>query len=199
MEENLKPLTELIVEKYKVFLLKLQYPIRVGEHPNTAFGLSFAYNYAIAVKDVEFVNAITKSARNFYENDVTCPISWEPSGFDFLSPCLEEAAMMKRVLPKEEFVVWVDNFLPQLKDKNYSLEVGIVSDRTDGKMVHLDDVNFSRAWSLNKIAEGLPEYAHLKNLANQHINYSLPGIVGDSYEGGHWLGSFAIYALDSSR
>ena len=130
-------------------------------------------------------------------NDEGCPISWEPSGFDFLSPCLEEAAIMKRVLPKEDFVAWINKFLPQLKDKNFNIETGKVSDRSDGKLVHLDGVNFSRAWSLNKIAEGLPEFSHLKNIANMHINHSLPSIVGDSYEGGHWLGSFAIYALNS--
>ena len=124
-------------------------------------------------------------------------MTWEPSGFDFLSPCLEEAALMKRVLPTADFKVWLDAFLPQLKVKNYALEPGKVSDRTDGNLVHLDGVNFSRAWSLNKIAEGLPEYNHLKNIANQHINYSLPGIVDNNYEGGHWLGSFAIYALNS--
>jgi hypothetical protein len=101
------------------------------------------------------------------------------------------------VLPSKDYKSWLDNFLPQLKDKYFSMETGKVSDRTDGKLVHLDGVNFSRAWSLNEIAKDLPEYAHLKNIANQHINYSLPNIVGDSYEGGHWLGSFAIYALNS--
>ena len=104
---------------------------------------------------------------------------------------------MKRVLSKDEFKVWFQYFLPQLKDIAFELAVGEVSDRTDGKLVHLDGVNFSRAWSLNYIAKNLPEYEHLKNIANQHINYSLPSIVGDSYEGGHWLGSFAIYALNS--
>ena len=87
--------------------------------------------------------------------------------------------------------------MPQLKNKNFALETGKVSDRTDGKLVHLDGVNFSRAWSLNKIAEDLPEYAHLNTVANQHINYSLPSIVDNNYEGGHWLGSFAIYALNT--
>ena len=104
---------------------------------------------------------------------------------------------MKRVLPVEEFKTWMSSFLPQLKDPNFNWEPGKVADRTDGKLVHLDGVNFSRAWSLNKIAEGLPEYSHLKNIANHHINYSLPSIVDDHYEGGHWLGTFAIYALNS--
>jgi hypothetical protein len=130
-------------------------------------------------------------------NDAGCPLTWEPSGFDFLSPCLEEAALMKRVLAKEEFDRWITAFLPQLKDPNFTMPVGEVSDRSDGKLVHLDGVNFSRAWSLNYIAHELPEFSHLNQVAIDHINNSLPNIVGDSYEGGHWLGSFAIYALNS--
>ncbi len=197
LETNLQPLTDLMVEKYIEFLPKLNYPLRVGTHPNTAFGLSFAFDYAETVNNETLKNAITERAKFFFLNDKDGPMSWEPSGSDFLSPCLEEAALMKRLLPNEEFKSWLNDFLPHLKNPNYKLEVGLVSDRTDGQLVHLDGVNFSRAWSLNKIADGLPEYHHLKNIANQHINYSLPSIVGDSYEGGHWLGSFAIYALSS--
>jgi hypothetical protein len=199
LETNLQPLTDLIAEKYIEFLPKLNYPLRVGTHTNTAFGLSFAYDYAETVNHDVLKKAITERAKYFFLNDLNCPITWEPSGTDFLSPCLEEAALMKRLLPLDEYKTWLDNFLPQLKDKNYTLEVGLVSDRTDGHLVHLDGLNFSRAWSLNKIAEKLPEYGHLKNIANRHIDYSLPNIVGDSYEGGHWLGSFAIYALNSAN
>jgi len=199
LESNLQPLTDLIIEKYIEFMPKLNYPLRVGTHPNTAFGLSFAFDYAQTVNNEPLKTAIINRAKYFYLEDKDCPMSWEPSGSDFLSPCLEEAALMKRLLPKEEFKTWLDSFLPQLKHPNYTLEVGLVSDRTDGQLVHLDGVNFSRAWSLNKISEGLPEYSHLKNIANMHINYSLPSIVGDSYEGGHWLGSFAIYALSSAN
>lgn len=197
LEKNLQPLTDLIVNKYIEFLPKLNYPIRVGEHTNTAFGLSFAWDFGNAVGNSELKTMIEERAKDFYFNDKDCPITWEPSGFDFLSPCLQEAALMKRVLSNEEFKMWINNFLPQLKNKNFSLNVGKVADRTDGKLVHLDGLNFSRAWCLNKIAEGLPEYRHLKNIANKHINYSLPAIVDNNYEGGHWLGSFAIYALNS--
>ncbi|WP_242204194.1 DUF2891 domain-containing protein [Aestuariivivens insulae] len=197
LESNLQPLTNLIVGKYIEFLPKLNYPLRVGTHTNTAFGLSFAYDYAETVNHEALKTAITERAKYFFLNDSNCPMGWEPSGTDFLSPCLEEAALMKRLLPKEEFNLWLNHFLPQLNNKNYTLEVGLVSDRTDGHLVHLDGVNFSRAWSLYKIAEGLPEYDHLKNIANHHINYSLPSIFGDGYEGGHWLGSFAIYALNA--
>lgn len=198
LEKNLQPLTDLIVQKYIDFLPKLNYPIRVGEHPNTAFGLAFAWDYANTVGNQSLKEMIEKRAKDFYMNDANCPISWEPSGYDFLSPCLQEAAIMKRVLPTSEFKTWFGDFLPQLKDANYQLAVGEVSDRTDGKLVHLDGVNFSRAWALYDIVKDLPEYSHLKNVANEHINYSLPNVVGDSYEGGHWLGSFAIYALNSA-
>ena len=197
LETNLQPLTDLIVEKYITFLPKLNYPIRVGEHPNTAFGLSFAWDYANTVNNTTLKSIIEQRAKDFYLKDADCPMSWEPGGTDFLSPCLEEAALMKRVLSKEEFKPWLEIFLPQLRDKSFILETGKVSDRKDGSLVHLDGVNFSRAWSLNKIAEGMPEYEHLKNISNQHINYSLPSIFEDSYEGGHWLGSFAIYALNA--
>lgn len=197
LERNLKPLTDLIVDRYLEFLPKLNYPIRVGEHPNTAFGLSFAYDYAITVNNQELKNLIEQRAQDFFMEDTNCPLAWEPSGYDFLSPCFEEAALMKRVLDSETFKTWIEDFLPQLKNPDFNLATGKVSDRNDGKLVHLDGVNFSRAWSLNKIAEGIPEYQHLKKVANAHINYSLPNIIGDSYEGGHWLGSFAIYALNS--
>jgi len=197
LESNLKPLTDLIVSKYIAFLPKLNYPIRVGEHPNTAFGLSFAYDYAVEVEHLELIALIKARAKDFYENDKDCPIEWEPSGFDFLSPCLEEAALMKRVLSVRDFKFWIKDFMPELNSNDFNIAVGEVSDRTDGKLVHLDGVNFSRAWSLNYIAKDIPELSHLSNVANKHINYSLPSIVGDSYEGGHWLGSFAIFALNS--
>lgn len=197
LENNLKPLTDLICEKYIEYLPKLNYPLRVGTHTNTAFGLSFAYDYAVTVNHEPLKKAIKDRALYFFFNDKGCPLSWEPGGSDFLSPCLEEAALMKRLLPLNEFKVWIDEFLPQLKDKNFSWEAGVVSDRTDGHLVHLDGVNFSRAWNLNTIANNLPEYEHLRNIANQHINYSLPSIFNDDYMGSHWLGSFAIYALNT--
>ncbi len=197
LESNLQPLTDLIVNKYIEFLPKLHYPIRVGEHPNTAFGLSFAYDYAETLKHTQLKELIEERAKKWYMNDVNCPLEWEPSGYDFLSPCLEEAALMKRVLLTEVFKGWLSDFMPSLSNPEFTLEVGVVSDRSDGKLVHLDGMNFSRAWSLNEIARDLPEYAHLKNIANRHMNYSFPNLVGDNYEGGHWLGSFAIYALNS--
>ncbi len=197
LEHNLQPLTDLIVNKYIDFLPKLNYPIRVGEHTNIAFGMSFAYDYAQSVGNEVLKNAVSQRAKDFFMNDKACPLQWEPSGYDFLSPCLEEAALMSRILGYSEFKTWFAEFLPQMTNENFTFEVGKVSDRTDGKLVHLDGLNFSRAWNLNVIAQNLPEYTHLKNIANMHINYSLPNIIDDAYEGGHWLGSFAIYALNT--
>ena len=199
LEVNLQPLTDYIVAAYVDFLPKLNYPIRVGEHSNTAFGLSMAWDYAVVMEDETLKNAIILSVARFYENDASCPLTWEPSGFDFLSPCLEEANLVRKIYGPGKFKKWLDQFLPQLKNVQFTLEPGKVSDRTDGKLVHLDGLNFSRAWCLYGIAETLPEYSHLKQIATEHINYSLPNIVDDNYSGTHWLGSFALYALNMAK
>ena len=193
--QALKPLAEELSAMYISHLPKLVYPIRVGEHTNTAFGLTFAWDYAVHFEDAALVDAIRDRARTFYLEDKECPLAWEPSGYDFLSPCLEEVDLMRRVLPESEFIVWVKDFLPQLLDTDFSIDVGEVSDRTDGKLVHLDGLNFSRAWVFGALAKQYPQFSHLEEIADIHINYSLPNLVGDSYEGGHWLGSFAINAL----
>ncbi|HHL31314.1 MAG TPA: DUF2891 domain-containing protein [Oceanospirillales bacterium] len=199
LEANLQPLTDLIVQRYTDFLPKLHYQIRVGEHPNTAFGLSFAHEYAITVANHDFQTLIEQRALDFYASDEGCPINWEPGGFDFLSPCLQEMDIMRRVLPASQFKTWLDKFLPSLRKKSYDLNVGVVSDRSDGKLVHLDGVNFSRAWCLYGLGNQFPEYRHIINIANKHMQYSLPHVVGDSYEGGHWLATFVIYALNTSK
>jgi len=149
---NLQPLADLIVERYINFLPRLVYPVRVGEHTNTAFGLSFAYDYAVNREHTELQQLIAQRAKDYFSEDKKCPIAWEPSGYDFLSPCLEEIGLMQRVLPKQQFLTWLDDFMPQLADPGYSLAVGKVSDRTDGKLVHLDGLNFSRAWNLYALA-----------------------------------------------
>ena len=198
LEQNLQPLADKIVELYLEFLPKLNYPIRVGEHTNTAFGLAFAWDYAHTLGVDSLQALIEHRARDFYLNDQGCPLSWEPSGYDFLSPCLEEADIMRRVLPPAEFKSWLKDFLPGLSDPAFAMPPGRVSDRTDGKLVHLDGVNFSRAWCLYGLANSLPEYGHLKDVAEEHLRYSLPSIVDGGYEGEHWLASFALYALNSA-
>jgi hypothetical protein len=198
LENNLRPLTDLIVQRYLEFLPKLLYPIRVGEHSNTAFGLCFAWDYANATGNVELRALLEKRAKDYFLADTGCPLGWEPSGFDFLSPCLEEADIMRRVLPKREFAVWLKGFLPQLADKDFSIAPGEVIDRTDGKLVHLDGLNFSRAWCLYGIAGELEGYGHLRRVADEHMRRSLAAIAAGTYEGEHWLASFAIYALSCS-
>lgn len=199
LSANLEPLTNLIVERYVEFLPKLNYPIRVGEHTNTAFALSFAYDYATATGNEDFLKLINKRTKDFYLSDNKCPVIWEPSGFDFLSPCLQEVDLMRKTLPKAAFSLWMDDFMPQLKDPSFEMAPGEVSDRKDGKLVHLDGLNFSRAWVFYGLANQYPkDYGHLRKVANEHVSYSFPNLVGDSYEGGHWLGSFALYALEES-
>lgn len=117
LETNLQPLTELISQRFVEFLPKLYYPIRVGEHTNTAFGMSFAYDYAVTLEDESLKSMIEQRAKDFYLTDKDCPITWEPSGFDFLSPCLQEVDIMRKILSKNQFDKWIQKFLPQLKKK----------------------------------------------------------------------------------
>ncbi len=188
--QTLQPLSNLIIQKYQEYLPKLVYPIRVGEHTNTAFGLSFALDYAIQSGNETFAQSIKTHALRFYAEDKGCPIDWEPSGYDFLSPCLSELSLMNKVLSKEDFNTWSTDFLPSLFNGTLSLEPGEVKDRSDGKLVHLDGLNFSRAWCLYGMQD---DYADL--LADHHINHSLDKIKDGDYAGEHWLASFALYAL----
>lgn len=198
---NFAPLAKLAAERLKTWLPKLYYPIRNGEHTNTAFGLSLALDYARASGDQAFADLIAARARDYYGKDAQCPIAYEPSGEDFLSPCLSEAALMARVLPQKEFARWLSRFLPQIP-KNGStgwFKIGVVTDRSDPRLAHLDGLNLSRAWMLDKIASALPASdARRKALfatSKAHADRTLPFVTGEHYEGGHWLGTFAIYYL----
>lgn len=195
--KNLKPLSDKIAANFKAFIPKLNYPLREGKHENTAFGFAMAYDYAETVKDSKLRNMIRTKAKDFYLGDDDCPIAYEPGGSDFLSPCLEEVDLMQRVLSKETFMMWIDDFLPQLKNKEFSLKPGEVSYRDDGYLVHLDGLNFSRAWVFYDLAEQYPSLSHLKALGDQHFEHSYSNLFNDTYHGGHWLGTFAIYALKS--
>ncbi len=195
--KSLQPLANLIVKKYKEFLPKLAYPIRVGEHTNTAFGLAFALDYARFEKDSVLENMIVNKAKSFYMGDKNCPIEWEPGGFDFLSPCLQEANLMAEVLQPEEFKEWLKGFIPQLLKKKFTLEPAKVLDREDGKLVHLDGLNFSRAWCLYRLAAHLPKQKEkLISIADQHVTASMDHVTGSHYMGSHWLASFLVYALE---
>ncbi len=193
--QTLKPLEDLLVGKYKEYLPKLFYPIRTGQHDNTAFGLSLAIDYARTVGNEDFEQVIKEHAKRLYLKDINCNLAYEPSGNDFLSPCLEETLLMSKVLEMNEFQSWLKAFLPVLFDPRLTLNPGRVSDRTDGKLVHLDGLNFSRATCLYGIVKKLPELKQLKVIADNHLNYSINNITNDDYMGSHWLGSFALYAL----
>ena len=194
--DALQPLAQLISTKYQSYLPKLAYPIRVGEHTNTAFGLSFAYDYAQTVGDSALAQVIAHSAKEFYSADTNCPISWEPSGYDFLSPCLQELDIMKKVLSDQEFSKWSRSFLPQLFEPGFTLTPAIVKDRSDGKLVHLDGLNFSRAWCLYGLSSSDPA---IIQAANKHLTFSLAKITDGDYAGEHWLASFALYAFAASQ
>ena len=196
---QLQPLTQAVVTAFESFLPKQTYPIRVGVHANTAFSLSLALDYARLSGDRVLEALVLERARTYYLKDRSGPLSWEPGGEDFLSPCLEEAALMAKVLPSREFVPWVEGFLPDLL-KHGGLEPAVVSDRTDPKIVHLDGLNLSRARALRELAAALPprdpRRAGLEQAALRHANASLPHIASGNYEGEHWLATFAVRLLD---
>ena len=188
---NLKPLTDHLADAYQTYLPKLVYPIRVGEHSNTGFGLSFAYDYSVTVGDSALKKSIETHAMRLYENDAGCPITWEPSGYDFLSPCLQEMDIMRKIMDDTQFKKWSQEFLPELFNGKLDMEPGRVKDRSDGKLVHLDGLNFSRAWCLYS----LKDCDNCSRLADAHLDYSLSKITDGDYAGQHWLASFALYAF----
>jgi len=199
--QNLEPLTELVANRYIEFLPKQTYPIRRGVHENTAFGLTFALDYARSVGNRELERIIVRRAVDYYSGDRDCPASWEPGGDDFLSPCLIEAELMRRVLKPEEFRSWFHSFLPGLKDGKPEslLRPAVVADRSDPKIVHLDGLNLSRAWCLYGIAGALAEDDPVRKVkleaADAHADDALAHVASGNYEGEHWLASFAVYML----
>ncbi|HVP34633.1 MAG TPA: DUF2891 domain-containing protein [Steroidobacteraceae bacterium] len=202
----LAPLETEAVARLESWLPKLAYPIRVGEHDQTAFAFGLVWDWAGVVKDAEMRRLLTDAARRFYRHDRNCPLAYEPSGEDFLSPCLAEADFMRRVLPAAEFAAWLSGFLPQIphtaagagaRHARVWLEPGVVTDRSDPKLAHIDGLNLSRAWMLAGIAHGLPpgdaRIPALQAAAARHAGAALPAVTGQYYEGGHWLGTFAVY------
>lgn len=196
--KQLQPLADAVTAALGTFLPRQTYPIRTGVHPNTAFSLRLALDYARAAHDDKLRALIEERARAYFAHDREAPISWEPSGEDFLSPALEEAALMARVLPAPEFAPWLRAFLPGLL-KTGKLAEAVVSDRTDPKIVHLDGLNLSRADALYALARALggKQAARLTALGDAHAQASLPHIASGSYEGEHWLATFAVHMLDS--
>ncbi len=202
---SLQDLSEVFVQRYLDFLPKQTYPIRTGTHPNTAFGLSFALDYARTVGMSELEELIVQRSLAYYSRDENCPALWEPGGSDFLSPCLVEADLMRRVLPIDEFRPWLQRFLPGLPNGEPTnlFTPTTVSDRTDPQIVHLDGLNLSRAWCMRNIAAALssddPAYPMIARSAELHAQASLPHVASGDYMGEHWLASFAVYMLSTPR
>jgi hypothetical protein len=195
------PLEQRAVSQFKSWLPKLRTPMRVGEHSQTAFALGLVRDWAVETGDTALIALIDERAQTYFGNDRNCPIGFEPGGEDFVSACLGEADLMRRVLPPPAFARWLSRALPMIP-RNGSitwLPVGIVTDRNDGKLAHIDGLNLSRAWMLEGIASGLPtrdpRRAALLATAKVHSDAALPAVTGDDYAGGHWLGTFATYLV----
>jgi Protein of unknown function (DUF2891) len=204
LSANLRPLEETAVERLKTWLPKLSHPVRIGEHDQTAFGLGLMLDYAQTAGNEEFAKLVSDSAKKFFLADRNCPLAYEPSGEDFLSPSLGEADVMRRVLPQSEFAKWLKEFMPQIPETPRQSEaatdwlpVAISPDPSDPKLAHLDGLNLSRAWMLEGILSALPSddprRLALQATADAHRRAGLAAVTGEHYEGGHWLGSFAVY------
>jgi hypothetical protein len=190
----LRPLEQAATAGISAWLPKLDHPIRTGEHNNTAFGMGLMLDYARVTGNADFGGLVEARARNYYLKDRNCPLAYEPSGEDFLSPCLAEADLMRRILARQEFANWFGEFLPHV-----DLEVTRVTDFADGRLYHLAGLNLSRAWMLEGIVSRLPtgdaRSKHLAQLAAALRQGGLESIKSEHYEGGHWLGSFAVYLV----
>jgi hypothetical protein len=198
---SLAPLESAAVARLRDWLPKLTRPIRVGEHSQTAFALGLVLDWARVSGDGETAALVVSRSRDFYGGDRDCPLAYEPSGEDFLSPCLGEADLMRRVLPSVEYARWLEGFLPALPRDGSTgwLVPGVVTDPSDPKLAHLDGLNLSRAWMLEGMVSALPEgdprRAGLRATAALHRDQGLAAVTGEHYEGGHWLGTFAVYLV----
>lgn len=201
--QDLNGLAASIAQSFLSFLPKQTYPIRTGVHPNTAFGLTLAWDYARVCGDQKLESVIGERCRAYFSADKDYPGSWEPGGEDFLSPCLEEADLMRRVLTADEFARWFHGFLPRVGqgEPRSLLQPATVTDRTDPKLVHLDGLNLSRAWCMRSIAAALPRNdparAVLSQAAALHADAALGHVAGGDYVGEHWLATFAVYLLST--
>nr|WP_241735706.1 DUF2891 domain-containing protein [Aquisalinus flavus] len=199
--DTLAPLEEAVVARITDWLPKLAYPIRLGTHNQSAFAFGLFLDWADATGNDDVAALVRRKSMEFHEKDVNCPLAYEPSGEDFLSPCLMEADLMRRVIEGEAYASWLDAFLPQIPFDGSGgwLEPGIVLDPADGKLVHLDGVNLSRAWALEGIAAALPQgdarIPALIAAAEIHREAGIASVSADHYEGSHWLASFATYLV----
>ena len=200
-QQALAPIETLAAEQVRDWLPKLTHPIRSGEHSQTAFAFGLILDWARGAGDHGMVDLIEKRVADYYAADYDCPLRYEPSGQDFLSPCLAEADLLRRVTAPTAFADWLTGFLPGIPDDGGAdwLEPAVVTDPTDGKLVHLDGLNLSRAWMLEGNAAGLPpadgRRPALLAAAAVHRTSGLASVTGATYEGGHWLGTFATYLI----
>ena len=198
---TLAPLTAAIVDRFMEFLPKASYPVRVGTHFNTAFALALAHEFAHETGRTALVTLIEETAWRWYKSDADCQ-GWEPGGDDFLSPALMEAELMRRVLPHDAFSLWFGRFLPRLAQREPAALFApvTVTDRTDGKIAHLDGLNLSRAWCQRALAgalsDGDPRKTLLEEAAETHLKTALGHVAGD-YMGEHWLATYALLALEA--
>ncbi|HNW81748.1 MAG TPA: DUF2891 domain-containing protein [bacterium] len=199
--ETLAPLVKIIRDRTIEFFNKLPKPIRQGTHASTAFSMDHMLTYAKIAKDTELEKVIKQRAEDFFLKDERCPVDYEPSGVDFISPCLAEAQLMSQVLKKERFAKWLNHFLPDVSSPLFSniTNPPEITDHTDYVIGHLVGLNFQRAWSFKMIAASLddsdPRKKPYLNLAAIHLNAGLNGMDKTGYGGEHWLASFATYAL----
>jgi len=198
---TLAPLENMAAQRFRAWLPKLPYPIRSGEHSQTAFAFGLAHDWARGTRDAGLRELVEACARAFHAQDMDAPLAYEPSGQDFLSPVLAEADLMRRVLTQADYSRWLQSFLPRIPtDGNGGwLKPAASPDPSDPKLAHLDGLNLSRAWMLQGIAAGLPttdkRRGALLASAHVHAEAGLGGIRADLYEGSHWLPSFAVYLL----
>ena len=190
LASNLRPLEQAANERLKAWLPNLSHAVRSGEHSQSAFALGLILD---STRDSSLRMLARDAVRRFYLRDKNCPLAYEPSGEDFLSPCIAEADVVRRVLPPQEFAAWLHQFLPS----GVALHPEVVTDPTDPKLAHLDGLNLSRAWMLDGIASALPprnaRLAAIRAAADAHRVAGLKSVTGEHYAGGHWLGSFAVY------
>lgn len=196
--QNLKPLTDEILRLWKVYLPKQTYPNRTGVHPNTAFAMSFAIDWAREVGDKSFEEELSEKAKVFYLNNTKTPAYLEPDGSDFFSPSLEIAELMSRILSQKEFEKWLNQFYEKRSLENIE-QIPIISDVNDYQTVHLVGLSFSKAWAMKNIINALPEKNSIRKQfeisREKFIENSLPIIFQGNYGGDHWLASFAVYAM----
>ena len=196
---TLQPLADAFADRFRSFLPKATYPTRVGTHFNSAFAVTLALEYAERTRDQQLNGLLRTTARHWFEADADVQ-AWEPSGDDFLSPALMEAECMRRVLNANEFSQWLDRFLPRVSARQPAslFTPATVSDRSDGKIAHLDGLNLSRAWCWKALSQSWPGSDSRRSFALEaadvHLNASMPHVSGD-YMGEHWLATFALLAL----